>query len=140
MSADYNKALVSRWFQEVWNQGRAATIDELLTPDAVVHGLGPADLHGPAGFKTFYSAYRNAFPDVALHVDDLIAEDDRVVARWSGTATHQGDGLGMPATGRGVQFRGITILRVRDGRLVEGWNVFDQLGMLQQLGLVNLPS
>jgi predicted ester cyclase len=62
-----------------------------------------------------------------------------VAARWSGTGTHRGDGLGFPATGRQVEFHGMTIVRVEQGKLVEGWNVFDQLGMLQQLGVVSLP-
>ena len=138
MSVEH-KALVRRWFEEVWNQGRTATIDELLADQAVIHGLGPADLHGPGGFKTFYSAYRNAFPDVAIRMDDIVAEGDRVVARWSGTGTHLGDGLGMAATGRPVQFHGVTIVRIEQGKLVEGWNTFNQLEMFQQLGVVNLP-
>src|SRR5678816_398004 len=138
MSAEH-KALMRRWFEEVWNQGRTAAIDELLSNDAVIHGLGPADLHGPAGFKTFQSAYRNAFPDVAIHMDDLVAEGDRVVARWSGTGTHLGDGLGMAATGRQVRFHGMTIARVAHGQLVEGWNTFSELDLFQQLGVVNLP-
>jgi len=138
MSAEH-KALVRRWFQEVWNQGRTATIDELLADNAVVHGLGPEDLHGAAGFKPFYSAYRNAFPDVIINVDEMIAEGNNVAARWTGTGTHRGDGMGFPATNKHIQFHGITIVRVEHGKLVEGWNVFDQLGMLQQLGVVNLP-
>jgi steroid delta-isomerase-like uncharacterized protein len=138
MSAEH-KALVRKWFDEVWNQGRAAAIDELLADNAVVHGLGPEDLHGREGFKTFHAAYRNAFPDIQINVDEMVAEGDKVTARWSGTGTHLGDGLGLPATGRQLQFHGMTIVRVEHGKLVEGWNEFDQLGMFQQLGVVNLP-
>ena len=138
MSAE-NKAMCRRWFEEVWNQGRAATIDELLAPDAVVHGLGP-DQHGPDEFKPFYRQYRASFPDIHIHVDELVAEGDRVAVRWSGKATHKGDDLGFKATGRPVAFSGMVFVRVKDGRLVEGWNLFDQLGMLQQLGVVNLPG
>jgi steroid delta-isomerase-like uncharacterized protein len=138
MSAEH-KALVRRWFQEVWCEGSTSTIDELLSDAVVIHGLGPQDLHGPAGFKNFFSAYRNAFPDVSIKVDDLVAEGDRVVARWSGSGTHLGDGLGLPATGKKVQFRGVTIVRVEQGKLAEGWNEFDQLGVFQQLGVVHLP-
>ena len=137
--SDEHKALVRRWFQEVWCEGRTATIDELLSAQAVIHGLGPQDLRGPAGFKNFFSAYRNAFPDVSIKIDDLVAEGDRVVARWSGSGTHLGDGLGLPATGKKVQFRGVTIVRVEQGKLAEGWNEFDQLGLFQQLGVVHLP-
>ena len=138
MSAEH-KVLVRRWFQEVWNQGRSAAIDELLADEAVIHGFGPKPLRGPAGFKPFHSAYRNAFPDVTITVDDMVAEGDKVAVRWSGAGTHLGDGLGMPATGRPIQFHGMNIVRVEHGKLVEGWNVFDQFGMLQQLGVVNLP-
>jgi steroid delta-isomerase-like uncharacterized protein len=134
-----NKTLVQRWFSEVWNEGRADAIDELLADDAVIHGLG-ANLQGPAEFKRFHSAYRNAYPDVTIDVDDLVAEGDMVAVRWSAIGTHRGDGLGFPATGRRAQFTGMVFVRIKEGRLVEGWNNFDQLGMLQQLGIVSLPS
>ena len=114
-------------------------IDELLASHAVVHGLG-ADLRGPAGFRPFHSAYRDAFPDVMIQIDDIVAQGDIVAARWSGTGTHRGEGLGFAATGRQVHFNGMVFVRVERGKLVEGWNNFDQLGMLQQLGVVNLPS
>jgi steroid delta-isomerase-like uncharacterized protein len=131
-----NKALVRRWFQEVWNKGRGVAIDEMLAADAVIHGLGD-NLHGPAGFKQFHTAYRNAFPDVKIQIDDIVAEGDIVAARWSGTGTHRGDGLGVPPTGKEVHFRGMVFIRVKDGKLVEGWNNFDQLAMLQQIGAVS---
>ena len=137
MSTEH-KALVRKWFDEVWNTGRSTLIDEMLTEHAVVHGLGP-DLHGPAEFKRFHSAYRNAFPDVTIRIDDIVAEGDMVATRWTATATHQGDGLGFAATGRHVQFHGMLFARVERGKLAEGWNSFDQLGLLQQLGVVNLP-
>ena len=85
-------------------------------------------------------AYRNAFPDLTVRIDDLVAEGDIVAARWSGTGTHRGGGMGFAATGRGIQFSGMVFVRVQNGRLVEGWNNFDQLGMLQQLGAVTLPA
>ena len=137
-SAD-NKALVRRWFEEVWNQGRADAVDEMLAAGAVVHGLG-GDMHGPDDFKRFHAAYREAFPDVRIQLEDLIAEGDRVAARWSGTATHQGGGLGFPATGRRVRLEGMILAVVERGRIVEGWNSFDQMGMLQQLGIVSPPA
>ena len=134
-----NKALVRRWFEEVWNKGRVDAIEQMLAGDAVVHGLGE-DLYGPGGFRPFHTAYRSAFPDISLRLDHIVAEGDMVAACWSGTGTHRGDGLGFPATGREVQFNGMTFVRVRNGRLLEGWNNFDQLGMLTQLGMVNLPG
>jgi steroid delta-isomerase-like uncharacterized protein len=134
-----DKALVRLWFEEVWNKGRAAAIDEMLADDAAIYGLG-GDLRGPAGFKPFHTAYRDAFPDVSIQVHDVVAEGGIVAARWSGTGTHRGDGLGMKATGKVVRFQGMTFARTERGMIVEAWNVFDQLSMLQQLGAVSLPA
>ena len=136
--SDANKALVHRWFEEVWSKGRVAAIDEMLASHGVVHGLG-ADAHGPEGFKPFHAAYRSAFPEVTIQVDDIVAEGDIVAARWSGWGTHRGEGLGFAATGRQVRFSGMVFVRIENGQLVEGWNIFDQLGMLQQLGIVSSP-
>ena len=133
-----DKALIRRWFEEVWNQGRVEAIDEMLAEHGVIHRLGD-DLRGPSGFKPFHASYRNAFPDVSIHVEDVVSEDGLVAARWSAAGTHRGGGLGFEATGRPVRFHGMTLARVEQGKLVEGWNVFDQLGMLQQIGVVALP-
>ena len=138
MSSD-NKALVHRWFEEVWNRGRAEAIDEMMASGCVVHGLG-SDLQGPGGFKLFHTSYRNAFPDVSVKIDDIVSEGSIVAARWSGTGTHRGNGLGFPATGKSVNFTGMVFVRIENGKLVEGWNNFDQLGMLQQVGVVALPA
>jgi steroid delta-isomerase-like uncharacterized protein len=138
MSAE-NKVLVRRWFEEVWNKGRAAAIDEMLASSGLVHGLGPHP-QSNAEFKKFYAAYRNAFPDVTIHIDAMVAEGDVVAARWSGKGTHRGDGLGFAATGKSVHFSGMIFVRIEGGKLVEGWNVFDQLGMLQQVGMVSVPG
>ena len=135
-----NKALVQRWFDEVWNEGRVDAIDELLAPDSVVHGLGDGQMRGAAAFKPFHAAYRDAFPDVRIEIEDMVEEGDKVAFRWTGTASHRGQGLGFAATNRRVRFQGMGIIRVRNGKLVEGWNTFDQLGMLQQLGVVQLPG
>ena len=137
--SEENKAIIHRWFEEVWTGGRVSSIDALMAPECVVHGLGE-NMRGPEDFKPFHSAYRRAFPDVRIAVDDIIAEGDIVAARWSGTGTHSGDGLGFPATGRQVRLSGMTFARVQNGKLVEGWNIFDQLGMLQQMGIVQLPG
>ena len=134
-----NKALVRRWFEEVWNNGDDKTIDELLTDRTVIHGLGD-DLRGPSGFKPFHAAYRNAFPDVKIQIARMVAEDDLVAVHWNATATHSGDGLGFAATRRPVTFSGMAIARFEGTKLVEGWNNFDQLGLLQQIGVVSLPA
>ena len=138
MSAE-NKALVRRWFEEVWNKGRVDAIGEMIADHAMVYGLG-GDFRGPEQFKPFHAAFRSAFPDIHVALDEIIAEGDRVAARWTATGTHQGDGLGFPATGRKVRFTGMAFLQVEGNHFVSGWNSFDQLGMLQQLGVVNLPA
>lgn len=128
-----NKALVRRWFEEVWNHGNAGAIDEMLDRDCKVHGFGDEPVSRD-GFREVHATYREAFPDVHIEVDDIIAEGDLVAARWTVTGTHRGTNLGFAATHRPARFSGMVFARIRNGRMVEGWNTFDQLGMLQQLG------
>ncbi len=140
MNADYksldNKALMQRWFDEVWNKGRAEAIDELFAADGLAHGLSDAEpLRGPDGFRPFFHTFKNAFPDVEIVVADLIAEGDKVAARCIVRAKHQGDTLGFAATQRSVEFNGICITRWRDAQIVEAWNNFDFMAMHQQLGV-----
>jgi|SRR5688572_26169421 predicted ester cyclase len=137
MSAE-NKALIERWFEEVWNKGRGEAIDEMFAPDGVAHGLGP-DLRGPAEFKTFHAAFRQAFPDVRVAVDDLVAEGDTVAYRLTASGTHLGHGLGFAPTSRPARFVVMGTARIANGRIVEGWNVMDNMGMLTQLGVVTPP-
>jgi steroid delta-isomerase-like uncharacterized protein len=134
--SEQNEAIVRRWFEEVWNQGRAATIDELFPADAVAHGLGDSeqDVHGPDEFKPLVANIRGALPDVNIHIDDIFSEDDRVAVRITLRGTHTGNGLGVPPTGRSVSIQGIIIARLVEGRFVEGWNSYDQLGLLRQTG------
>jgi steroid delta-isomerase-like uncharacterized protein len=133
-----NKAVMRRWFEEVWNKGRVEAIDEMLAPQGIAHGLGP-DLHGPAEFKPFHAMFRGAFPDMKIQIGQIVAEGDLVSLQWTATGTHSGDHLGFPATGRQVQFSGMTIGRLDHQQIVEGWNSFDQLGLFVQLGVVNPP-
>lgn len=136
--SEANKAIVRRWFEEVWNQGRVESIDAMFSADGRVHGLG--DLPpGPAGFKPFHAAFRQAFPDMRITIDDVIAEGDLVAYRFTARATHRGAGLGFDATNRRAEFTGMGFARIRNGKLVEGWNNFDELGMFQQLGVVQRP-
>ena len=130
-----NKSLVKRWFEEVWNKGSARAIDELLAPDVRLYGLGEPMI-GPAAFKPFHTAYRAAFPDIGICIEDVVAEGDMVAVRWSAAGTHSAATLGFDATNKRATFDGMSIVRVRNGQIVEGWNVFDQLGMMKQLGVV----
>lgn len=136
------KTLAYRWFEEVWNQGREETIDELFAPDGIAHGLGEgeADVRGPEAFKPFARNLRGSLPDIHIRVEDMLAEGDRVALRVSVDGTHKGEGLGVPPTGRRVRFSGIIIIRVRGGQIVEGWNSWDQLGLLQQIGAIPAPG
>ena len=131
-----NKILVRRWFQEVWNEGREKSIDELFAVDGVAHGLGDTetDVRGPAQLKPFVRNLRGALPDIQISIEDIAAEGDKVVVRLLVTGTHTGNGLGVPPTGRPVRIAGIVLVRVSGGQLVEGWNSWDQLGLLRQIG------
>ena len=141
MSAEENLQLMHRWFQEVWNEGKVATIHELLSPDAIGKGqTGQSDIHGPTDFVPFVERIRGAFPDIQVTIEDGFASSDKVVVRWSAAMTHTGDHLGMPATGKQVRITGITIARFRDGQVIEGWDNWDQLGMLQQIGAYQQPE
>jgi steroid delta-isomerase-like uncharacterized protein len=142
MSAD-NKQLSRRWFEEVWNQRRGEAIVKMMASDAVSHGLGAdgGSMQGPDAFVRFHQSFTEAFPDLKVHIEDLIAEDDKVVTRWRATGTLKGHGLGVRPTGRTMEITGISIVRVVNGQFVEGWNNFDVLGMHQQLGtLVELAA
>ena len=131
-----NKALVRRWFREVWNEGREATIDELFAKDGVAYGLGEgeAEVRGPAAFKPFVHNLRGSLPDIQIGIHDIMAEDDKVMVRVLLEGTHSGPGLGVPPTGRRVRVAGIVVVRFSRGQLIEAWNSWDQLGLLRQIG------
>lgn len=136
--SEENKALVRRWFEEVWNRGRADAIDEMLAPGCIVHGLSDnADnpFRGPDDFKPFHEAFRGAFPDVQVVVEDVIAEGDMVAVRCVVRGRHTGDHLGVAASNQGVTFTGIAMTRIEDSKIVEAWNNFDFLQMNKQIGL-----
>lgn len=133
-----NADLVRRWFEEVWNQRRAEAIDELLAPETIVHGLGEggADIQGTGLFKQFHRQFTEAFPDMHITVEEVVCRGDMAAARFSGSGTHRGDHLGVPATGKAVTFTGMSFMRWRDGQIVEGWNNVDIPGILMQVGLL----
>jgi len=136
-----NKALLQRWFEEVWNKGRAEAIDEMLAEDGLVHGLsdeGAKPLRGPAAFKEFHAKFRGAFPDIIVTVEDTIAESDKVAARCTVRGKHTGDNLGFAATQASAEFTGIAIIRVKDGKIAEAWNNFDFMTMYRQLSVIQL--
>ena len=124
-----------RWFDEVWNKGNPAAIDELMAADAIVHGLGEAGrtTTGPDAFKPFQSRLRSAFPDIHVTIEQTIEEGDMIASRWTARMTHRGDDLGVPATGKQVTVSGMSMGRLRDGKLVEGWNNWDTMSLMEQI-------
>src|SRR5215475_6106436 len=138
--SEQNKALVRRWFDEVWNKGRAEAIDEMFAKDGIAHGLSDNPVKGPDGFRPFFQNFRTAFPDINIAIDHLISEGDLVMARCLVRGVHTGSGIGLDATQKPVSFSGMTICRVKDNKIVESWNNFDFLTMFQQLDAVKLPG
>jgi steroid delta-isomerase-like uncharacterized protein len=135
MGVEQNKELVRRkLIGEVWNNGNLAVVDELFAPDYRGHDPNRPRLDGPEAVKRSVSEFRTAFPDFAVSTDDLIAEDDRVVWRYTISGTHKAPFLGVAASGRRMNATGISIFRIDDGMLREGWISFDALGMLRQFG------
>lgn len=136
--AQENSALIRRWFEEVWNKGRMAAIDEMASPDVIGHGQAQhgTDI-GMKEFKPFVVALRSAFPDIRIVIEHTIEQGDKVVARWTATMTHKGAYLGFAPTGKKVVITGTTIERISKGKIVEGWDNWDQLGLLVQIGAVN---
>ena len=134
-----NKSLVRRWFEEVWNQGRTDAIGEMFAPDGIAHGLSDDQtqpLRGPGGFLPFHGQFRGAFPDIQVVVEDQVAEGDLVATRCSVRGKHTGDHLGFAATHAPVEFTGMTITRIKDGKIVEAWNNFDFMKMYKQLSVI----
>jgi steroid delta-isomerase-like uncharacterized protein len=141
MSED-NKALVRRYFEEIWDKGNLDLIDELFTTNFVRHGptATEGEVHGLEGFKALVSMYRSALPDLRVPIEDLIAEGDRVVTRWTARGTHQGELMGNAPTGDRASVSGILIDRISGGKIEEEWVDYDTLHLMQQIGGVPQPG
>lgn len=130
----------TRWAEEVINQGRLEVLDEILAPDIVDHDPAPDQGPGPKGFKDFFTTMRAAFPDIQVTGETMVADGDQLAVAYRMEGTHQGEFMGLAPTGRKVSIRGLQIARFADGQAVERWGSSDQLGMLQQLGAIDMPS
>ena len=137
-NADENKAIVRRAV-EVYNTGNVDLLDELIAADAVGHE-GPPTPPGPATVKQFITMARSAFPDLHVNIEDMVAEGDRVAVLLTIRGTQKGAFMGIPATGKSVNFNAMDIYRIANGKIAENWSVADNLGMPQQLGVVSAPS
>jgi len=139
-SLDANKTLARRYIEEVFNRGNLSAVDDTMAPDVLYHdSLSDSPLQGREGARAFAASLRQSFPDLHLDIEDVVAEGDRVVLRWTARGTHRGAFLGVPPTGAAVRFTGIDIVRIADGRIQEGWAEESNLATLGQLG-VSLPT
>ncbi|HEU5213108.1 MAG TPA: ester cyclase [Gaiellaceae bacterium] len=135
MSAEDHKALIRRFYVEAWDGANYDVADAVFADEYVRHDArGTEALPGPEGQKQIAAAFRQAFPDLRFMVDLLIAEDDLVVGYWTATGTHLGPWATVEPTGRAARFNGVNIFRFADGKVVELWNVRDDLGLLEQIG------
>jgi len=134
-STEQNKAVVSRFVEEVWENGNVDAIDALFTEDSILHDP-TEDVRGPEAFKTYNERYLAAFPDLQYEIRDMIAEDDKVVFRARMRGTHEGEFMGFEPTGERFDAEGIIIARIEDGMIAERWVSYDALGMMRQLGIV----
>ena len=140
MSTEENKALVRRWYEEVFNQKNLAAVGEFCDPQIIEHDLPPGLPAGSEGTKQLIGMFLAAFPDFHITAEDLIAEGDKVASRFTVRGTHKGEFMGIPPTGKQVTMTGIQIPRIANGKMVENWLNLDMLGLLQQLGVVPPPG
>jgi steroid delta-isomerase-like uncharacterized protein len=137
VSAEENKAVARRWFEELFNAQNLDVADEITAQDSVNHD--PLLTHlpsGPEGDKYVVNLYHGSFPDAQITIEDQIAEGDRVVTRWTGRGTHRVEFMGVPPSDNRVEIAGVTINRVSGGKIAETWTIYDALGLMQQIGAV----
>lgn len=144
MSTDENKAVVQRWFSDVVSGGDMSSLDAICAvchPQfAMIQGVIEPAPQGLPGVKALITSLRTAFPDLNATVDEQIAEGDKVVSRVTMSGTHQGEFMGMPATGKSFTIPGVSIWEVRGDMLISEWVTWDSMSMMQQLGLVPAPA
>jgi steroid delta-isomerase-like uncharacterized protein len=135
--SEQNKAVVRRVFDELWNRGNLPVADEFFASTYTHHDPSTPDAgRGPESEKKRVTLYRTALHDLRLTIEDIIAEGEMVMARWSCRATHKGDLNGIAPTGKQIAISGISMVRFASGKMVEGWITWDALGLMQQLGVV----
>jgi steroid delta-isomerase-like uncharacterized protein len=137
MSAEENKAIARRHFEELWQKGDVSVADEIYAADAVGHDpMNPAHADYPESERQAIVRDNTAFPNPQVTIEDQIAEGDKVVTRWTFRATHSGDFMGMPPSGKRLDVTGVHIHRIAGGKIVEIWAHPDSLGFMQQLGAI----
>ena len=135
MSLQENKDIVQR-VVDLFNEGKLEQVKELYTTDYCNHDPSAPDVHDREGLMQVFAAWGAAFPDALVRVEDMVAEGDKVVKRWTYHATHTGEFMGIPATGKKVIMHAATIYRLSGGKVAECWWNYDSMGMMQQLGVI----
>ena len=139
MSVEENKAAVRRLIDEAWNKGNLDVIDDVLSPEYVLHISAPG-AKDRAGYHEAVRMYRSAFPDFQFTIEDMIAEGDKVVVRATMGGTQEGALMGMAPTGKKLTHTAIAIRRFQGGKVVEEWVETDMMGLMQQMGIVPTPG
>ena len=139
MSVD-NKAIARRFVDDFYNAGNLDLLHELCAPNYAVHDPAAPQGTDLETWKEVVRQYRLGLPDIHMVIEDLLAEDDKVAVRWTARATHTGELMGIPPTGKQATIAGMTIHRIADGKIVETWWNWDALGTMQQLGLLPTPE
>lgn len=140
MSTEENKAVFRRYVDEVGNEGKLELADEIFDRYIAHQADGSVIERGPEDVRRFMGEFREAFPDFRCTIEDQIAEGDKVVTRWTMRGTHEGEFRGIAPTGNRLEITGIGIFRFSEGKVVESWDNFDQLGMMRQLGAIPSPG
>ena len=140
MAEEENKTIARRFNDEVWDKGDEAALEELFAEDAVDHGAIPGQPPGREGHKYQVRLFRSAVPDLHVTAEDIFSEGDKVAYRWTGRGTHEGELMGIAPTGNAVTFRGIDVLRIEGGKVVERWSEYNALEAMQQMGVLPSPE
>jgi steroid delta-isomerase-like uncharacterized protein len=139
MSKEQNLAALGK-FAEAVNARKFDLFREAVAAECVDHDPAPGQAQGPEGYRTFFSAMTKAFPDLKVGLETMLADEDSIGFAYTLSGTHEGPLMGIPPTGKKVSIRGVQISKFRDGKMVERWGSSDELGMLQQLGVLELAS
>jgi len=134
-----NKTLVRRQHEQVWSKGNLAVVEELYAPDFICHFPVGSEWRGPKGVKRKVKRQRAAFPDWNEEIEDIIAEGDKVVTRFTSRGTHKGKFMGIPRTGKKVKISEVAVFRIADGKIAEQWGFLDLQSLRRQLGTEPQP-
>ncbi len=139
MTSEQNEAVAHRWHLEVVQQGNTGLADQILTSDVLIHVNGQ-EFRGVDAANQLATALKTAFPDIRITHHEAIVSGDRVAIRWTSDGTHQGEYFGVPPTGKPIHVEGIDLFHIRDGKIAEVWIEYDNLALMQQMGVAPQPQ